>query len=414
MADKKDDDLLSRWMNRSQAEITASDVTPESREIVQKGVTPDVSGEAPLAPNRRFMPPLLSGRLADFLSTQQPRHIHGDGESMTSKDVDFEIKDVQTRAVVAMSIILTSHLTRFGATTLSEASLNQVREQIMRTFSAHDAVRIEVEAYDLLNWFAGVMNESWAMSTSVTSLSSPSQCMQNHVAMIERAITDKRDLEMRYYTGTRGEFSTRRISPIKIEAEKYLIAYCHSRKEERKFRLTRILSLNWIDSMLPSPPSVSELPVSIENDESLPNIPSSNVTITSAPVASNAVSQTHSRLTAPEPVQPDVVASDPVLCDDEDDLREITAEGSENASPTLQPGSVSDSASVAVVNVSAGWIPESQIEAYRRDKLKNAAVQATLPGIAAVHEPPKSQDIASKPEKSKPKKPTTGFLPGFE
>jgi predicted DNA-binding transcriptional regulator YafY len=48
---------------------------------------------------------------------------------------------------------------------------------------------------------------------------------------------------MDYYSHGRGQFTKRRITPISLEAETYLHAYCHLRREERVFRLTRIADL---------------------------------------------------------------------------------------------------------------------------------------------------------------------------
>jgi hypothetical protein len=105
---------------------------------------------------------------------------------------------------------------------------------------------LEVEAYDLLTWFAGSMDESWQLK-SPESDNNPGKGETSQsavVTIISNAIHNHRDLLMRYYTGSRGEFSERRITPIEITAEKYLIAFCHLRQEERVFRLSRIVQLS--------------------------------------------------------------------------------------------------------------------------------------------------------------------------
>lgn len=382
MADNKED-LLSKWLEKRMGGASGASRSDAERSAKIEAERISVSREAseranePARPSKIFSPPLLSGKLADFLKDRQPRHIQGDGETLTSRSDPFQIDDVQTRAVVAMSVILAGHLTRFASTTLSEASLAHVRDRLMRTFSAHDAVRIEIEAYDLLNWFAGAMNDSWEMSTSVTAVRDESQCLQNHVAMLERAIREHRDLEMRYYTGTRGEFSTRRISPIKISAEKYLIAYCYSRKEERKFRLSRILSLSWVDSVAADDELSERDRVAGDGED---------VVLAEASVVADGSAY------------------------EEDDLREITALGTENDSPILPKHEPDGDESVPVVRTSGGWVPESKVEGYKRDRGVTGGVQATLPGMNA----PEAEKPAPEKPKNKAKKNTTGFLPGFE
>jgi predicted DNA-binding transcriptional regulator YafY len=49
---------------------------------------------------------------------------------------------------------------------------------------------------------------------------------------------------MEYYTHGRGELTHRRITPISLEAETYLHAYCHMRRDDRVFRISRIAELH--------------------------------------------------------------------------------------------------------------------------------------------------------------------------
>ena len=373
-------DLLEKWFKKRQERKIAQ----QNDENEKKDEIPleNYSGDAPVSEGRSVPPPILSGKLAEFLAKKTPRHIHGPCDDMTSHPASFEVHDLDTRLAIALSLVLTSHITRFASTSFSESALCKVRDKLLHTLSAHDAVRVEVEAYDLLNWFAGAMNDAWSMTTSVSTNYDDAQCTQNHISMIERAIAEKRDLEMRYYTGTRGEFSTRRITPVELSAEKYMIAYCHVRKENRLFRLSRILSLSWIDT--PSQAArLDAIPgVSPEKDESFP---------------------VDSRRD---------ISQCAMYAEDEDDLRAITAEGSENesisSSPQLPLSLDPDDESLAVVLQSGVWVPESQLNNINRTPQSDLP-QRTLPGMA-LPEVPKSDS----PKKSKPKRNTTGFLPGFE
>ena len=48
---------------------------------------------------------------------------------------------------------------------------------------------------------------------------------------------------MDYYSRGRGELTHRRVTPISLEAETYLHGYCHLRRDERVFRISRIADL---------------------------------------------------------------------------------------------------------------------------------------------------------------------------
>ncbi len=236
-------DLLSIWMEHQQNKSDESQTTePKLSSPSAKDSQPP---ETPIIPPERRAKASLSGRLSEFLAKQPPRDIVSSSEKLESKHESWSIDDRDDRAVVAMSLILASHLVRFGQTRLSENHLLQTRDSILHTMTASDAVRVEVEAYEILNWFAGAMNDSWKEKKAEQDdcQVDPEACSSVE-SIIQYAIQNHIDLEMHYYTGSRGEFSERRITPIEITAEKYLIAFCHLRNEERVFRLSRIVQLS--------------------------------------------------------------------------------------------------------------------------------------------------------------------------
>ena len=66
---------------------------------------------------------------------------------------------------------------------------------------------------------------------------------QNDFACVERAIREKRRLQVRYYTKTREEWTERLIDPYIIAfrgSAWYLVAYCHHRSNTLIFRLDRM------------------------------------------------------------------------------------------------------------------------------------------------------------------------------
>jgi predicted DNA-binding transcriptional regulator YafY len=65
-----------------------------------------------------------------------------------------------------------------------------------------------------------------------------------------RAITDKRTVQMRYYSASRNVTSRREVDPYRlryVDGALYLIAYCHWRKDVRMFAVERIRSLTLTD-----------------------------------------------------------------------------------------------------------------------------------------------------------------------
>lgn len=59
--------------------------------------------------------------------------------------------------------------------------------------------------------------------------------------LLKRAVESNEVLEM-IYQNNKGEFSQRRIQVIKVN-EKSFSAYCFTRKDQRTFKLTSVLSI---------------------------------------------------------------------------------------------------------------------------------------------------------------------------
>lgn len=258
------EDLLSLWMNQHSG-------SPKEEQQASTPVTegqhkkPDLSGKTtstpfptPEVPPSRRAEAVLSGRLANYLAKQQSRGVSPDSIRLTTEAKPWTIEDPQTKAAVAMALVLASHLAKYASTSLSKSQLNQARDSLMHEMQARDAVNIEGEAYEMLQWFAGAIDESWKKQANKSTIESISETSSEAlIQIIQSAIQNHRDLEMQYYTSSRADFSERIVTPIEITAEKYLIAYCHTRKEERVFRLTRILSLAQIANESDSGPLLS-------------------------------------------------------------------------------------------------------------------------------------------------------------
>jgi predicted DNA-binding transcriptional regulator YafY len=67
-----------------------------------------------------------------------------------------------------------------------------------------------------------------------------------HVALIQKALLERRRLDMRYYSMSRDEENQRQVDPYHLtvyDGGFYLVGYCHLRKTERIFAVERIREL---------------------------------------------------------------------------------------------------------------------------------------------------------------------------
>jgi predicted DNA-binding transcriptional regulator YafY len=70
-----------------------------------------------------------------------------------------------------------------------------------------------------------------------------------HVALIERALLERRRLDIRYYSMSRDEENPRQVDPYHLtvfDGGCYLVGYCHWRKAERIFAVERIRELRML------------------------------------------------------------------------------------------------------------------------------------------------------------------------
>jgi predicted DNA-binding transcriptional regulator YafY len=87
------------------------------------------------------------------------------------------------------------------------------------------------------------MRESIGVRAVGAKLQAPAA---EHVALIQRAMLERRRLDMRYYSMSRDEENRRQVDPYHLtvyDGGYYLVGYCHWRKTERIFAVERIREL---------------------------------------------------------------------------------------------------------------------------------------------------------------------------
>ncbi len=178
----------------------------------------------------------------------------------------FRVELPEELEAIGVAIHLLEHLSRAGATRLSTERVVEVRERLMRLLDTAENMRVEVEAYQLLDQCLppveppdlsevaerdgdGILYDSEAPVSSLLYA-----CLALGV-----------DVKLDYFSKERGEMNTRVVTPHRIVAETYLQAFCHARKEERTFRLQRITRCVPIGGrpkrVAPPPPPAEESPL---------------------------------------------------------------------------------------------------------------------------------------------------------
>ena len=192
-------------------------------------------------------------KLTEYLESLQPR---------AEVDVPFSVGDADRTVLLErpedlqIAIVAVHALERLAGhdgVRMPLRDIRALRKRLTAAFKAHEVMTMEVEAYNALSWAAG-LEVSEPPDTAATEHRGPDDHVaydpnMSHLDLIQRAMAEEFDLDMTYYTQSRGQLNRRRITPLHVNAETYLHAYCHARREERVFRISRIGDIYPIDGL---------------------------------------------------------------------------------------------------------------------------------------------------------------------
>ncbi|MFW5967441.1 MAG: WYL domain-containing protein [Persicimonas sp.] len=209
-----------------------------------------------------FSIPSIKGRIAEKLAQASPRVEKGEDElEFPPEPAEVPLRTPEERGVVALACLILENLREHGGTRAPERPLENVLRRTLASFGPKEVMDIEVEAYEILLWLGKAIDPEW--SSDAQSQVSKVDEDSSYDELMRWAIGGNHDLEMDYYSRGRGELTHRRVTPISLEAETYLHAYCHLRRDERVFRLSRIADLRpvggWNKHRSPDNPSTQDV-----------------------------------------------------------------------------------------------------------------------------------------------------------
>lgn len=205
-----------------------------------------------------FKIPTIRGRITERLARATERNDEEGPLNFPETPGDILIRSAEERGAVALACLLLENLREHGGSRVQARPLNNVLRKVLSTFGPKEVMDIEVEAYEILLWIGSAIDDQWQHDEYPAT---PGDITPNasHLELIRWALAGGVDLEMDYYSRGRGELTHRRITPISLEAETYLHAYCHLRRDERVFRVSRIGGLKpvggWPKQTKPAAPA---------------------------------------------------------------------------------------------------------------------------------------------------------------
>jgi len=138
--------------------------------------------------------------------------------------------------------------------TLAETAALLMSRDLMRPAGAPALGAAVTSAFDkigrVLSGDARQLLEQMRESIGVRAVGGKLQApAAGHVALIERALLERRRLDMRYYSMSRDDENRRQVDPYHLtvfDGGFYLVGYCHWRKTERIFAVERIRELRML------------------------------------------------------------------------------------------------------------------------------------------------------------------------
>lgn len=204
-----------------------------------------------------FALPTIKGRIAERLERATPRFEEQDREmEFPDEPGEVRIESPEERGAMALACLILENLREMGGTKAPKRALESVARKALETLDRKEVMEIEIEAYEILLWIASAVDPEWSRQEpeEIEEISPESSKLE----MIRWAIGGHNDLMMEYYTHSRGEITRRRVTPISLEAETYLHGYCHLRRDDRVFRISRVAELHPVEDDAPWDPEALE------------------------------------------------------------------------------------------------------------------------------------------------------------
>ncbi|MBN1947583.1 MAG: WYL domain-containing protein [Bradymonadales bacterium] len=198
--------------------------------------------------------PGLSMGLAQYLAQLDPRPDVAILLEIPAPNRTLVLDEAEDLEAVAVALLMLERVAVHSGSRVPLRVIRPLRERATQPFDPKGVMQMEVEAYNALGWVASLKPEKGRRGdhTEPRQATRAGDSIRYDpttppIELLRRAIAEEFDVEIVYYTKSRGQLNKRRITPKQIEAETYLHAYCHTRRGDRVFRISRIAEVRPVD-----------------------------------------------------------------------------------------------------------------------------------------------------------------------
>ena len=178
--------------------------------------------------------------------------------------INLRVERPDEVASVLVGALVLQKCADFAQTRLPGRPIENLIDRLNKALGPKEIMRAEIEAYRVLDALVGgeVLDDDALKQVAERGPDGVIHYDPDAAPadLIRRAISEEFDLKIDYFSRSRGELNTRRITPERLEAETYVEAFCHARRDVRVFRLNRITRCLPIHGRTDRPAQAEALP----------------------------------------------------------------------------------------------------------------------------------------------------------
>ena len=144
------------------------------------------------------------------------------------------------RAVVLLAAALLDEFAHAGAACVDRGLLDTILTKCAKGMRPRQLMRTEIEAHRIIEWLATSLSPRGQFVSEPLEHVHPNTTPR---AILRWGIHKGRDLSFDYWDSERGELQHQTITPMALEADKYVRGISHVDKEERLFEVRRLTDL---------------------------------------------------------------------------------------------------------------------------------------------------------------------------
>jgi hypothetical protein len=230
---------------------------------------------------------LLERTMEALFGDARPREDMEEGDALRPGESALRavVSRADERAALAAAALLLSKVSEKGGTRVDADALGRATERLLAQFTEMEQARIKREVARTLLWLWEAMGSDETTASGARAAGDEAGAEEaddedeqtllipdriypvgDKLDLLRAAIAESRDAEIDYFTFYRGKLAWRRISPLEMEGDDYVLAYCHWRQERRRFRVSRIRALRVIDRLVPAGAPVAPRPIDEPGD----------------------------------------------------------------------------------------------------------------------------------------------------